>query len=285
MAKRFTRNVKDVKDVTKFGINHTTQNDLINDDKNVFVHQKGKFEKITHQIDTLSSNGSVKIGEKDDKDNVSLSVYTGYVDKITSIDESLIVGEKTNGTVNLEVDYAPIDEKIQVANSQLEEKVMEAIGLEETNRTEADTQLATNLATEVADRKSADNAIQTQINSLKSDTSVRQYNLSGVCTLSSGVDYIFSTLVILPFDIMTGASPLTSLSTFLERIHNHGINAVVAPGYYETNAEAIADRVRLGTIKSLVFDQVNNSNNVYASDKELNNKKMKLLETDFRLSL
>ena len=276
MAKRFTRNVKDVKDVTKFGINHTTQNDLINDDKNVFVHQKGKFEKITHQIDTLSSNGSVTIGEKDDKDNVSLSVYTGYVDEITSIDESLIVGKKTNGTVNVEVDYVPIDEKIQVANSQLEEQVMEA-----------DTQLATNLATEVADRKSADNAIQTQINSLKSiDTSVRQYNLSGVCTLSSSsVNYIFSTLVILPFDIMTGASPLTSLSTFLERIHNHGINAVVAPGYYETNAEAIADRVRLGTVKSLVFDKVNNSNNVYVSDKDLNNKKMKLLETDFRLSL
>lgn len=274
MAKRFTRNVKDVKDVKTFGINHTTQNDLINDDKNVFVHQKGKFEKITHQIDTLSSNGSVTIGKKDDKDNVSLSVYTGYVDEITSIDESLIVGKKTNGTVNVEVDYAPIDEKIQVANSQLEEQVMEA-----------DTQLATNLATEVADRKSADNAIQTQINSLKSiDTSVRQYNLSGVCTLSS-VNYIFSTLVILPFDIMTGASPLTSLSTFLERIHNHGINAVVAPGYYETNNVAIADRVRLGTVKTLVFDQVNNANSVYASDKDLNNKKMKLLETDFRLSL
>ena len=164
MAKRFTRNVKDVKDVKTFGINHTTQNDLINDDKNVFVHQKGKFEKITHQIDTLSSNGSVTIGEKDDKDNVSLSVYTGYVDKITSTDESLIIGEKTNGTVNVEVDYAPIDEKIQVANSQLEEQVMEAI--EETNRTEAYTQLATNLATEVADRKSADNAIQTQIDNL-----------------------------------------------------------------------------------------------------------------------
>ena len=166
MAKRITRNVKDVKDVKTFGINHTTQNDLINDDKNVFVHQKGKFEKITHQIDTLSSDGSVTIGEKDDKDNVHLSVYTGYVDKITSSDESLIVGKKTNGTVNVKVNYAPIDEKIQVANSQLETQVMEAIGLEETNRTEADTQLATNLATEVADRKSADNAIQTQIDNL-----------------------------------------------------------------------------------------------------------------------
>ena len=127
MAKRFTRNVKDVKDVTKFGINHTTQNDLINDDKNVFVHQKGKFEKITHQIDTLSSDGSVTIGEKDDKDNVKISVYTDYVDKITSSDESLIIGKKTNGAVNVEVDYAPIDEKIQVANSQLETQVMEAI--------------------------------------------------------------------------------------------------------------------------------------------------------------
>ena len=155
MAKRFTRNVKDVKDVKTFGINHTTQNDLINDDKNVFVHQKGKFEKITHQIDTLSSNGSVTIGEKDDKDNVHLSVYTDYLDEITSSDESLIIGEKTNGTVNVEVDYAPIDEKIQVANSQLEEQVIEA-----------DTQLSTNLATEVADRKSADNAIQTKIDNL-----------------------------------------------------------------------------------------------------------------------
>ena len=91
MAKRFTRNVKDVKDVTKFGINHTTQNDLINDDKNVFVHQKGKFEKITHQIDTLSSNGSVTIGEKDDKDNVKISVYTDYLKDITSDDKSVSV--------------------------------------------------------------------------------------------------------------------------------------------------------------------------------------------------
>ena len=122
MAKRITRNVKDVKDVKTFGINHTTQNDLINDDKNVFVHQKGKFEKITHQIDTLSSDGSVTIGEKDDKDNVSLSVYTGYVDKITSSDESLIVGKKTNGTVNVKVNYAPIYEKIQTQIDNLSNK-------------------------------------------------------------------------------------------------------------------------------------------------------------------
>ena len=276
MAKRFTRNVKDVKDVTTFGINHTTQNDLINNDKNVFVHQKGKFEKITHQIDTLSSNGSVTIGEKDDKDNVHLSVYTGYVDKITSSNKSLIVGKKTNGTVNVEVDYEPIDEKIKVAKSQIEEQVIKA-----------DTQLSTNLATEVADRKSAENAIQTQINSLKSiDKSVRQYSLSGVCTLSSSsVNYIFSTVVILPFDIMTGMSPITSLSTFLQKIQNYGINAVVAPGYYETNDVDIANRVRLGTVRTLVFDKLNNSNTVYVSDKDLNNKKMKLLETEFRLSL
>ena len=91
MAKRFTRNVKDVKDVKTFGINHTTQNDLINDDKNVFVHQKGKFEKITHQIDTLSSNGSVTIGKKDDKDNVKISVYTDYLKDITSDDNSVSV--------------------------------------------------------------------------------------------------------------------------------------------------------------------------------------------------
>ena len=169
MAKRFTRNVKDVKDVKTFGINHTTQNDLINDDKNVFVHQKGKFEKITHQIDTLSSNGSVTIGEKDDKDNVHLSVYTGYVDNITSSDESLIVGKKTNGAVNVEVDYAPIDEKIQVANSQLEEQVMEAIGLEETNRTEAD------------------NAIQTQIDNLSTKTFL--YKIEGY-TLDTESNFI-----------------------------------------------------------------------------------------------
>ena len=185
MAKRITRNVKDVKDVKTFGINHTTQNDLINDDKNVFVHQKGKFEKITHQIDTLSSDGSVTISEKDDKDNVSLSVYTGYVDKITSSDESLIVGKKTNGTVNVKVNYAPIYEKIQVANSQLETQVMEAIGLEEKNRTGADTKLATDLATEVANRKSADNAIQTKIDNLSTKTflyKIEGFTLDNVLT-------------------------------------------------------------------------------------------------------
>ena len=108
MAKRFTRNVKDVKDVKTFGINHTTQNDLINDDKNVFVHQKGKFEKITHQIDTLSSNGSVTIGEKDDKDNVKISVYTDYLKDITSDDESVSVkyDNKTKKTdLSVSTDY------------------------------------------------------------------------------------------------------------------------------------------------------------------------------------
>ena len=108
MAKRFTRNVKDVKDVKTFGINHTTQNDLINDDKNVFVHQKGKFEKITHQIDTLSSNGSVTIGKKDDKDNVKISVYTDYLKDITSDDNSVSVkyDDKTKKTdLSVSTDY------------------------------------------------------------------------------------------------------------------------------------------------------------------------------------
>ena len=210
MAKRFTRNVKDVKDVTKFGINHTTQNDLINDDKNVFVHQKGKFEKITHQIDTLSSNGSVTIGKKDDKDNVSLSVYTDYVDKITSNDESLIIGEKTNGTVNVEVDYAPIDEKIQVANSQLEEQVMEA-----------DTQLATNLATEVADRKSADNAIQTQIDNLSNKTFL--YKIKGY-TLNT------ESYFIIYIELPTLYNSTPSLENFMTYLSENDINAKLCDG-------------------------------------------------------
>ena len=210
MAKRFTRNVKDVKDVKTFGINHTTQNDLINDDKNVFVHQKGKFEKITHQIDTLSSNGSVKIGKKDDKDNVSLSVYTGYVDEITSIDESLIVGEKTNGTVNVEVDYAPIDEKIQVANSHLEEKVMEA-----------DTQLATNLATEVADRKSADNAIQTQIDNLSNKTFLYKIEGYSNTSLDSFIIYI---------ELPTMYDSVPSLENFYTYLSENNITAKLCDG-------------------------------------------------------
>ena len=212
MAKRFTRNVKDVKDVTTFGINHTTQNDLINDDKNVFVHQKGKFEKITHQIDTLSSNGSVTIGKKDDKDNVSLSVYTDYVDKITSNDESLIVGEKTNGTVNVEVDYAPIDEKIQVANSQLEEQVMEA-----------DTQLATNLATEVADRKSADNAIQTQIDNLSNKTFL--HKIEGIIIVNETVSNF-----LIYIELPTIYNSDTSLENFVTYLSENDINAKLCDG-------------------------------------------------------
>lgn len=210
MAKRFTRNVKDVKDVTKFGINHTTQNDLINDDKNVFVHQKGKFEKITHQIDTLSSNGSVTIGEKDDKDNVHLSVYTDYVDEITSSDESLIIGEKTNGTVNLEVDYAPIDEKIQVANSQLEEQVIEA-----------DTQLSTNLATEVADRKSADNAIQTQIDNLSNKTFL--YKIEGY-TLNTESNFIIF------IELPTIYDSVPSLENFMTYLSENNITGKLCDG-------------------------------------------------------
>lgn len=214
MAKRFTRNVKDVKDVKTFGINHTTQNDLINDDKNVFVHQKGKFEKITHQIDTLSSDGSVTIGKKDDKDNVHLSVYTGYVDDITSSDESLIIGEKTNGTVNVEVDYAPIDEKIQVANSQLEEQVIEA-----------DTQLSTNLATEVADRQSADNAIQTQIDNLSTKTFLHKIEGYTLDTESNFIIYI---------ELPTIYSSTPSLENFMTYLSENNITGKLCDGVSRT---------------------------------------------------
>lgn len=124
MAKRFTRNIKDITNVPTFSIDHTTQNDLVNDAKNVYVNQQKKYVKITHQIDTLSSKDkSVTIGDKDTNDNVDLSVYTGYVDNISSDDKSIIVSPKkdVDGRMqqDLSVDFKPIKDLIDKKQDKL----------------------------------------------------------------------------------------------------------------------------------------------------------------------
>lgn len=124
MAKRFTRNIKDITNVPTFSIDHTTQNDLVNDAKNVYVNQQKKYVKITHQIDTLSSKDkSVTIGDKDTNDNVDLSVYTGYVDNISSDDKSIIVSPKkdVDGKMiqDLSVYFKPIKDLIAKKQDKL----------------------------------------------------------------------------------------------------------------------------------------------------------------------
>lgn len=47
MAKRFTRNIDNVEDITKLPLYLTLQNDLVSDDKDVYVKNGDKYEKIT----------------------------------------------------------------------------------------------------------------------------------------------------------------------------------------------------------------------------------------------
>lgn len=60
MAQEFVRNIKHT-DVTKEPLYTTQQNDLISDDKDVYVHNNGKYEKITgndnkQEITTIKNN-------------------------------------------------------------------------------------------------------------------------------------------------------------------------------------------------------------------------------------
>lgn len=70
MAKRFTRNIRSIKDIEKQPKNTNQQNDLLSDDKHVYVRNKDQYEQITGGVkevngETPDENGNVDLQLKD----------------------------------------------------------------------------------------------------------------------------------------------------------------------------------------------------------------------------
>lgn len=68
MAQEFVRNIKHT-DATKEPLYTTQQNDLISDEKDVFIHNNGKYEKITGN-DTSSDVASLKSDNTKNKNDI-----------------------------------------------------------------------------------------------------------------------------------------------------------------------------------------------------------------------
>lgn len=70
MAKRFTRNIRSIKDIEKQPKETNEQNDLLSDEKNVYVRNQDKYEQITGGVkevngETPDENGHVNLQLKD----------------------------------------------------------------------------------------------------------------------------------------------------------------------------------------------------------------------------
>ena len=105
---------------------------------------------------------------------------------------------------------------------------MEAIGLEETNRTEADTKLATDLATEVANRKSADNAIQTKVDNLSTkidnlSTKTFLYKIEGFT-----LDNVLTFIIYIELPTIYSSTP--SFDNFMTYLSENNITGKLCDG-------------------------------------------------------
>lgn len=77
MAKRFTRNIRSIKDIEKQPKYTNQQNDLLSDDKHVYVRNKDQYEQITGGVkevngETPDENGNVDLQIKDFKEQKKL---------------------------------------------------------------------------------------------------------------------------------------------------------------------------------------------------------------------
>ncbi|MDN6161889.1 MAG: hypothetical protein L0I79_03855, partial [Atopostipes sp.] len=66
MAKRFTRNIRSIENIEKQPKYTNEQNDLLSDDKEVYIRNQGKYEKITGNVEKVNNK------EPDDSGNVEI---------------------------------------------------------------------------------------------------------------------------------------------------------------------------------------------------------------------
>lgn len=86
MAKRFTRNIDNVEDITKLPLYLTLQNDLVSDDKDVYVKNGEKYEKITGKSGGYAGNViSIDFLPTDDGILAQASMYGDVTDPETTI--------------------------------------------------------------------------------------------------------------------------------------------------------------------------------------------------------
>ena len=108
MAKRITRNIRSIEDIEKQPKYTNKQNDLLSDDKDVYVRNQDKYEQITGGVKEVNGNGSNDQGnvevdtgvmqvngkDPDEQGNIELAYKQYTDDKISSSEK------KTNNTIN-----------------------------------------------------------------------------------------------------------------------------------------------------------------------------------------
>ena len=127
MAKRFTRNIRSIKDIEKQPKNTNQQNDLLSDDKHVYIRNKDKYENLTNSVKsvnqkTIDEKGNVEVDtgvmqvngkDPDNKGNVDIDAGSG-IKTVTN------VAPDENGNVDLQIkDFK--EQKKLVRKNQLDE--------------------------------------------------------------------------------------------------------------------------------------------------------------------
>lgn len=96
MAKRFTRNIRSIESIEKQPKYTNEQNDLLSDDKHVYVRNQGKYEKITGNVEKVNNK------EPDDSGNVEIDTGVMEVNDQTPDDSGKVEIDTGTMTVNQE---------------------------------------------------------------------------------------------------------------------------------------------------------------------------------------
>jgi len=94
MAKRFTRNIRSVENIEKQPKYTNEQNDLLSDDKEVYIRNQGKYEKITGNVEKVNNK------EPDDSGNVEIDTGVMEVNDQTPDDSGNVEIDTGAMTVN-----------------------------------------------------------------------------------------------------------------------------------------------------------------------------------------
>lgn len=189
MAKRFTRNIRSIKNIEKQPKYTNKQNDLLSDKKDVYVRNQDKYEKITGGVkevngETPDSDGYVEIDtgamtvndEKPDK-NGNVTIDTG-VKTVANIEPD------ENGNVNLETKNIE-DINLYVRNSELDESLE---GIESGYKNYTDNAVDDLATKQELDKKLEDKAEKSEITDLNNKVENYYDNLYEKEVLYDGIN-------------------------------------------------------------------------------------------------
>lgn len=149
MAKRFTRNIRSIENIEKQPKYTNQQNDLLSDDKHVYVRNKDEYHNLTNSVksvndETIDENGNVEIDtgvhkvngkRSDDKGNVKIDTGVmkvngkdpdeqGNIKVDSGVKTVANVAPDENGNVDLQIKDFKEQEKL-VRKNQLDEALEE----------------------------------------------------------------------------------------------------------------------------------------------------------------